>query len=93
MRESVGVLSGKTCAIVGYGDIGRAVAVRAKAFGMRVVALRRNRSGIRGGDEMVDEMAALGGWRRVAAEGDFVVPRCRTRARRRGCFRATSSPQ
>ena len=73
MRESVGVLSGKTCAIVGYGDIGRAVAVRAKAFGMRVVALRRNPERYKEGDEMVDEMAALGEIRRVAAEGDFVV--------------------
>src|SRR5258706_1792693 len=37
----VGELAGKTLGIVGYGDIGQAAAKRAKAFGMRVVALRR----------------------------------------------------
>ena len=42
MRDTVGMLQGKTMSIVGYGDIGRACAVRAKALGMRVVALRRN---------------------------------------------------
>jgi phosphoglycerate dehydrogenase-like enzyme len=33
---------GKTLGIVGYGDIGRASARLAKAFGMRVIALRRH---------------------------------------------------
>eukprot|EP00982_Pelagococcus_subviridis_P004077 29049-Pelagococcus_subviridis.AAC.7 len=44
MRDTVGMLQGKTMSIVGYGDIGRACAVRAKAFGMKVVALRRDPS-------------------------------------------------
>jgi phosphoglycerate dehydrogenase-like enzyme len=34
-------LSGKTLAIVGYGEIGRAVAERVKPFGVRVLALKR----------------------------------------------------
>jgi phosphoglycerate dehydrogenase-like enzyme len=34
-------ISGKTVGIVGYGDIGRAVASRAHAMGMRVLGLRR----------------------------------------------------
>jgi phosphoglycerate dehydrogenase-like enzyme len=39
-----GGLSGKTLAIVGLGDIGRALAVRAKAFDMRVLGIRRRPS-------------------------------------------------
>jgi phosphoglycerate dehydrogenase-like enzyme len=35
-------IRGKTLAIVGYGDIGRAAAKLAKAYGMNVKALRRN---------------------------------------------------
>jgi phosphoglycerate dehydrogenase-like enzyme len=34
-------IAGKTVGIVGYGDIGRAIASRVKAMGMRVVAVRR----------------------------------------------------
>ena len=36
------VLRGKTLGLLGYGDIAKATARLAKAFGMRVVALRRN---------------------------------------------------
>jgi len=35
-------ISGQTVGILGYGSIGRAVALRARAMGMRVTALRRN---------------------------------------------------
>ncbi len=35
-------LSGKTIATVGYGNIGRAVAARARAFGMKIHAVTRN---------------------------------------------------
>ncbi len=37
-------LSTQTLGIVGHGDIGRAIARRAKAFGMKVLALRRDLS-------------------------------------------------
>lgn len=72
MRDSVGMLQGKTMSIVGYGDIGRACAQRAKALGMRVVALRRNpqRSS---GDLFVDEMLPLTALHDAMATGDFVV--------------------
>ncbi|MGB6724776.1 MAG: D-2-hydroxyacid dehydrogenase [Terracidiphilus sp.] len=35
-------ISGQTVGIVGYGDIGRAVATRVKAMGMKVLALKRH---------------------------------------------------
>ncbi|MGB7760636.1 MAG: D-2-hydroxyacid dehydrogenase [Bryobacteraceae bacterium] len=35
-------IAGQTLGIVGYGDIGRAVAARARAMGMRVVAVKRH---------------------------------------------------
>ncbi|VEU33588.1 unnamed protein product [Pseudo-nitzschia multistriata] len=41
-KYSVLEIRGATLGIVGYGDIGRAAARLAKAYGMRVVALRRN---------------------------------------------------
>ena len=58
MRQTVGMLQGKTMSIIGYGDIGKACAARAKAMGMRVVALRRNpaRSA---GDPNVDQVLPL----------------------------------
>ena len=35
-------VAGRTMGILGYGDIGRAIACRARALGMRVIALRRH---------------------------------------------------
>jgi phosphoglycerate dehydrogenase-like enzyme len=64
-------LSGKTMAILGYGDIGRALARRALAFDMRVVAVRRSVSRVELEDGVtVHPPDAL---RTVAAEGDVVV--------------------
>jgi phosphoglycerate dehydrogenase-like enzyme len=47
-------LAGRTLGIVGYGDIGRAVAERAHRLGMRVLALRRRRL-LSAADPWVDE--------------------------------------
>jgi len=41
-KFEMAMLRGKTLGLVGYGDIAQATARLAKAFGMRVVALRRN---------------------------------------------------
>jgi lactate dehydrogenase-like 2-hydroxyacid dehydrogenase len=35
-------LRNKTMGVIGYGDIGQAAARIARAFGMRIIALRRN---------------------------------------------------
>jgi len=49
------MLSGKTLGIVGYGDIGREVARRGKAFDMLVLAMRRHPDKARG-DNLADEV-------------------------------------
>jgi len=49
------MVQGRWMGIVGYGDIGRAVAARARSLGMRVRALRR-RAGEPPGDPVPDEM-------------------------------------
>jgi phosphoglycerate dehydrogenase-like enzyme len=59
------ILRGRTVGILGYGAIGRAVAVRARGFGMRAIAMRRDTSTVPpeldrlyGPDEMGDLLAA-----------------------------------
>jgi phosphoglycerate dehydrogenase-like enzyme len=65
-------LSTQTMGIVGHGDIGRAIARRAKAFGMRVLALRRDPSP-RPGDEDVDVVYATKDLHSMLPECDYVV--------------------
>lgn len=63
-------LYGRTCGILGLGDIGSAIARRARAFGMRVTALRR-----RPGNppEYVDEIYGRDGLLQMLPECDHVV--------------------
>jgi phosphoglycerate dehydrogenase-like enzyme len=63
---------GKAMGIVGYGDIGRAAAERARAFGMRVLALRRDVEAARG-DPLVDEVFPLDRRGDLMAASDYVV--------------------
>lgn len=65
-------VSGQTLGIVGYGDIGRACARRAKALGMHVLALRR-RPQRSGGDPDVDAVYPLEGLGDLMARCDYVV--------------------
>ncbi len=62
----------QTIGIVAHGDIGRAVASRAKALGMRVLATRRNPS-LRAGDEHVDRVYAAGDLHAMLPECDYVA--------------------
>jgi phosphoglycerate dehydrogenase-like enzyme len=70
--DEVGELHGKTLGIVSYGTIGQACAHLAKAFGMRVLALRR-RPEISENDPLVDRVYGVEGLREMMAESDFVA--------------------
>jgi phosphoglycerate dehydrogenase-like enzyme len=65
-------VSRQTMGIVGHGDIGRAIARRAKALGMRVLALRRDPSP-RAGDEHVDRVYATADIHTMLPECDYVA--------------------
>jgi phosphoglycerate dehydrogenase-like enzyme len=65
-------ISKQTLGIVAYGDIGRACASRAKAMGMRVLALRR-RPELSAADPNVDRMYGWEGLHPMLAECDYVV--------------------
>jgi phosphoglycerate dehydrogenase-like enzyme len=62
-------LVGRTAAILGLGVIGRGIAARCKALGMRVIGTRRSGEPLDG----VDAVYAPGETRRVLAEADVVV--------------------
>lgn len=57
-KAPLGELAGRTLGIVGYGEIGRAVAAIARAFGMQICALVRNPRTLEGA-EAVDSLEEL----------------------------------
>ncbi len=65
-------LYGRTLGVVGYGEIGRAAAERAKAFGMRVLALRR-RPELFSGDPLVEQTFDHAGINDLMAASDYVM--------------------
>ena len=65
-------ISGQTLGIVGYGDIGRACAWRAKAMGMTVLALRR-RPAQSAGDPHIDRIYGFDGMLEMLPLCDYVV--------------------
>lgn len=64
-------LYGKVMGIVGFGSIGRAVAERARDFGMRVIAVRRRPEQNPAGP--ADEVLPVGRLAELMARSDFVV--------------------
>ena len=73
-RFTVGEIRGKTMGIVGYGDIGRSVAVLAKAYGMKILGLRRNPD-LSQGDPLLDEVVGSSEdeLMKLMRESDFLV--------------------
>lgn len=65
-------LHGRTMGIVGYGEIGRAAAERAKPFGMRVLAMRR-RPDLSGSDPLLDGVYPPPRLHDLLKESDYVV--------------------
>jgi phosphoglycerate dehydrogenase-like enzyme len=49
-------VSGQTVGIIGYGDIGRAIAARVRPLGMNVLAVKRHISTARGAGTLVDQL-------------------------------------
>ena len=74
-------LAGKTLGCIGYGTIGRAVARRAKAFGMRVMAVTRTP---RTFDPEPDWLGGLGLTEALAEASDFLLVACPLNAETRG---------
>jgi len=65
----IGTLNGATVAVIGFGNIGRAVAERLRGFGARVVAVTRSGRA----DPLADETAAEGALHDALARADAVV--------------------
>jgi len=66
------MLAGQALGVVGYGDIGRAVAARLRPFGMKVLALRR-RPRRSAEDPLVDELVPPERLLELMARSDAVV--------------------
>jgi phosphoglycerate dehydrogenase-like enzyme len=72
-QGAVGTLENKTLCVVGMGSIGRAIAVRARPFGMRVVGVKRT---VREDDEAweyADELYQTAELRTALGEADYVA--------------------
>jgi phosphoglycerate dehydrogenase-like enzyme len=65
-----GELHGQTLGIIGYGRIGREVASRARAFGMKLLACSRT---ARPGDGMVERVEPMDGIDALLVRSDFVL--------------------
>jgi len=64
-------IAGQTVGIVGYGDIGRAVATRARVMGMKVLALKRHPPAER--DTLIDRFYQLDQLGEMLSACDYVV--------------------
>lgn len=78
------MISGKTLGIVGYGDIGRAVATRARAMGMRILAVKRHGPPMYNVDPLVDRIYSPENRREMLALCDYVVAAAPLTAETRG---------
>ena len=65
-------MKGKTMGIIGYGDIGKACAKLGKAFGMRIIALRR-RPELSLTDNLIDKIYGNNEISEIMKESDFLI--------------------
>jgi phosphoglycerate dehydrogenase-like enzyme len=66
-------ISGQTVGIAGYGDIGRAVAVRAKPMGMEVLALKRSGPSVYNMDPLVRRIYGPADKLEMISQCDYIV--------------------
>jgi phosphoglycerate dehydrogenase-like enzyme len=77
-------ISGQTVGIVGYGDIGRAVATRVRAMGMHVVAVKRHGPPLYNVDPLVTRIYAPEHRLEMLSRSDYVVVAAPLTAETRG---------
>jgi phosphoglycerate dehydrogenase-like enzyme len=77
----VTMAEGKTVGIVGYGDIGRAIAMRVRPLGMKVLALKRNTAYV---DPMVDHVFGPEQRAEMISRSDYIVVTAPLTAETRG---------
>jgi phosphoglycerate dehydrogenase-like enzyme len=77
-------ISNQTVGIVGYGDIGRAVATRVKSMGMRVLAVKRHGPPLYNVDPLVSQIFAPEKRTDMIAQCDYVVVAAPLTAETRG---------
>jgi phosphoglycerate dehydrogenase-like enzyme len=66
-------IAGQTVGIVGYGDIGRAVATRVRAMGMKVLAVKRHVSAQKNPDPLADQIYSPDHLIEMLSRCDYVV--------------------
>ena len=66
-------ISGQTVGILGYGDIGRAVASRVRPMGMRVLAVKRHGASLYNVDPLVHQIFPPDKRTEMLAQSDYIV--------------------
>ena len=86
-RKPHGELAGKTAGIIGFGRIGRAIAERARAFGMQIVAINRS---LAGAEHLVDEAVPADRLTDLLGASDYVILACPLTEQNRGMIDAAA---
>jgi phosphoglycerate dehydrogenase-like enzyme len=66
-------ISGQTVGIVGYGDIGRAVATRVRAMGMRILAVKRHGPPLYNVDPLINQIYPPAERTEMISQCDYIV--------------------